>query len=133
MNQCRICGMVVKNNHQGAVDCINALRQWVIELQALLPIGEQVLRASLSREASARVWIEGPITCDGLARLIKFIEFMREAWTEEAERPKQESCDPSRSITEAIENALPEHLETQATPAVRQATESDEPIVTQKA
>jgi hypothetical protein len=94
--------MVVKHSHQGTVDCINALRQWVIELQALLPMGEQVLCASLSREASARLWIEGPITYDSLTRLLKFIEFMREAWTEEAEGETAEEIPPSHLTLKAV-------------------------------
>lgn len=101
--QCRICGMV-GTGHQGTVDCINALRQWVVDLQSLLPEGKEVLRSTITREATARVWIDGEITHAGLTRLIQFIEFMREAWTEETEAI-QDAASPQERVSQNVDKS----------------------------
>jgi hypothetical protein len=80
---CRLCGLGnLDAPHSGSVDCIAYYRRWVEHLNNLLPEGREVLRASISRESDARVWIAGEITYESLERLITFIRFMQEAWTE---------------------------------------------------
>jgi hypothetical protein len=87
--QCKICGSEGVS-HGGTLDCLNYYRWWIEKLyqqieaeKALHPKGKEVLRASLSREATAFLWIEGTITDTALERLMKFVGFMREAWVEE--------------------------------------------------
>ena len=90
--ECKICGWKgLPYQHGGAVDCIAEYRRLVDELRGLLPKGKQVLLASLERHSEARVWIDGPITNGALTRLITLIEFMREAWGEDAPAPTQEA------------------------------------------
>ena len=78
---CKICGWEnLPEQHAGAVDCIRQYRALVDELRGLLPQGKQVMNAPLDRDTTARLWIEGESTSDGLDRLIRYIQFMKEAW-----------------------------------------------------
>lgn len=80
---CKICGLEnLSEPHSGSVDCISHYRRWVEHLSNLLPQGREVMRVSLARETDARIWIAGEITFDALERLITFVRFMQEAWTE---------------------------------------------------
>ena len=102
--ECGICGWYgLPKAHSGAVDCIAQYRAYVEELKSLLPRGEQVLCAPISRDGTARLWIEGQPDEDSLTRLITYLEFTRTAWTPEAERPKTlGDSDLSRPTTEAV-------------------------------
>jgi hypothetical protein len=81
--KCRICGLEnLDAPHSGSVDCINYYRRWVEHLNSLLPQGKEVMRVSIARDSDARIWIAGEITHESLERLITFIRFMQEAWTD---------------------------------------------------
>jgi hypothetical protein len=80
---CKYCGLEnLDEPHAGFVDCVNYYRRWVERLNSLLPQGCEVMRVSLARETDARIWIAGEITYEALERLVIFIRFMQEAWTE---------------------------------------------------
>lgn len=82
-------------------------RAYVEELKSLLPRGEQVLCAPISRDGTARLWIEGQPDEDSLTRLITYIEFMRRAWcSPKAEEPKSLDPDSSRPTPEEVGGVL---------------------------
>lgn len=84
MSDCRICGWAgMAAYHRGAIDCINAYRAYVDELQRLLPKGDQVLLTTIARDVTARLWIDGEVTDAALDRLLIFIGFMKEAWQQD--------------------------------------------------
>lgn len=85
---CRICGVEgLTNRHGGTVDCIYYLRWFIGELykrideeRARLPKGEEQMRVSLSRETTAYLWIDGPLSYTVIDRLIRFTEFLRDVY-----------------------------------------------------
>lgn len=98
-DNCRICGWPnALKRHLGSVDCLNDYRTYVEELRSQLPRGKQVMVVSLERSTDAQLWIEGEITFKGLSRLITFIEFMREAWTNDEPIPEPETKETDDAI-----------------------------------
>jgi hypothetical protein len=76
---CKLCGWE-NHPHLSMVDCINAYRAYTADLHGLLPKGELVTLATIDRNSTVRIWIDGPITQSGLERIKQYMSFMQEAY-----------------------------------------------------
>lgn len=76
---CKLCGWQ-NYPHLSMVDCINAYRVYTDELRGLLPQGKQVTLATIDRDSTVRIWIDGPITQLGFERIKQYVSFMQEAY-----------------------------------------------------
>lgn len=105
---CRICGWPgMAYYHTGAVDCINAYRTYVEDLQSQLPRGKQVMVCPIERNTTVQMWIDGEITFTGLERLITTIRFMQQAWTEDPkDAPPAPETASTAEVNEQVEKLL---------------------------